>query len=71
MLARIFLVDDHADTVNAIRIFLSRAGYTVILASNIRTALQDKADDQGKNAIKRTMACHPDGSYYVLHREQQ
>ena len=36
----ILLVDDHLDTANALKIFLSRAGYTVVLAPDIQTALQ-------------------------------
>jgi signal transduction histidine kinase len=36
----ILLVDDHPDTANALKIFLSRAGYTVVLAPDIQTALQ-------------------------------
>jgi signal transduction histidine kinase len=36
----ILLVDDHPDTANALKIFLSRAGYTVVLAPDVQTALQ-------------------------------
>ena len=61
---RILLVDDHVDTINAVRVLLERRGYEVSIAHNVCDA--KKAFDQGEFDLLISDIGLPDGTGHEL-----